>query len=369
MAILGYNDLKGRALPSLWDQDYLKKLELQGGRMVGDLLNEVQGALSVVNGDLINDPMFAGMLSVADEAAVEYAVGSSNSGVVEITDHSTPDPYKGVVTGHMLPLKDYARALGWTELGLRRAREATINADVRAAVRDIKNSFQQQALARFFKMEGETVGSTSNASVPLADGGTTDSSYVPFQSPDGETFTSAHDHFLRQASVTEANVSAALEHLQEHGHNSPFTVIISRSDIATWTALSGFKSPEWPQIRQFDNSSGADRAAGLADIERYIGYLETDWGIAQLWATPRVPANYYAAFKSYGTLDPRNPLRLRVDPATGYGWNIMRGQWVNMPHHLVVLHSAHGFGIGEDRTNGVAVYIAGSGDYTTPTIS
>jgi hypothetical protein len=36
---------------------------------------------------------------------------------------------------------------------------------------------------------------------------------------------------------------------------------------------------------------------------------------------------------------------------------------------MAVMLSEYEFGIGEDRTNGVCVFIAANGDYTAPTIS
>ena len=208
--------------------------------------------------------------------------------------------------------------------------------------------------------------STSNASVPFADGGDTDSAYVPPKSPDGEAFTSSHDHFLRQAAISDANLGTAVETLQEHGHPSPFDIIAARADASSWTGLTGYKAPEWPGIVY--HASGVERA-GVAEVSEYFGYVETDYGICRLWLTPRVPTNYYSLFKTYGRGDPRNPLRVRISPQVGFGFNLVPGNWVNAPSQMAVLYTEFGVGVGEDRTNGVCVYIHASGDYVTPTIS
>jgi hypothetical protein len=343
----------------------MAKVRLAEGRTFDQLVGEVLAGLRMLNSQLLSMPHYADIVAIQDDPETEYPIGVSN-GFEEATEYSVPDPKRGATTGHMLPLKQYDRGLGWTMMYLRNARASKLDADIRSAVVDGKSLWQQKLLTRLFKMAGETVGSTSNASVPLADGGTTDSSYVPPDSPEGESFASSHDHFLRQAALNDTNLSAALEHLQEHGHQSPFDICAARADAATWSGLTGFKNPEWPGIVY--HSSATERAA-ISEISDFFGYVETDYGICRIWLTPRVPTNYYSVFKSYGPGDPRNSLRLRINPNTGFGFILVPGNWVNAPAQMAVVYTEFGAGIGEDRTNGVCVYVFASGDYVTPTIS
>jgi len=365
MATLGFADLKNTALPSLWDEGEIVKARLADGSTFEQMLADLRAGLQVLNGALLDMPHYAGLFAIQDEPEVEYHIGVSN-GFEEATEYSTPDPRRGATTGHMLPLTAYDRGLGWTMMYLRKARAIALDADVRSGVADAKDLWQQKLLTRHFKKEGVTVGSTSNASVPFADGGDTDSAYVPPKSPDGEAFTSSHDHFLRQAAISDANLGTAVETLQEHGHPSPFDIIAARADASSWTGLTGYKAPEWPGIVY--HASGVERA-GVAEVSEYFGYVETDYGICRLWLTPRVPTNYYSLFKTYGRGDPRNPLRVRISPQVGFGFNLVPGNWVNAPSQMAVLYTEFGVGVGEDRTNGVCVYIHASGDYVTPTIS
>lgn len=365
MATLGFGDLKDTALPSLWDTGELEKIRLKDGTTMGEMEADVRAGLAQVNAALLSMPHYAALLSVNDDAELEYPIGVSN-GVEEATEYGVPDPKRGATTGHMLPLKKWDRALGWTMMYLRGARAAKLDSDVASAIRDIRAHFQQQALTRLFKMEGEQVGSTANASVPLADGGTTDSTYVPPDSPEGLTFDATHDHFLRHDAISDANFLLTIKHLQEHGHASPFDVIAARADAASWSALTGFKNPEWPGIVY--HGSATERAA-ISEISNYFGYIETDYGIARVWLTPRLPTAYYGLYKTYGAGDPRNPVVMRIDPDTGFGWRLVPGNWINAPQLIAVMYAEYGFGIGEDRTNGVCVEIDAAGDYATPTIS
>ncbi|MCI0363680.1 MAG: hypothetical protein L0219_07335, partial [Phycisphaerales bacterium] len=95
----------------------------------------------------------------------------------------------------------------------------------------------------------------------------------------------------------------------------------------------------------------------------------TDYGLMRVKFTHRVPTNYYGAYRPYGLVDPRNPLRVRTMNVYGFGYRIMPGNWVSAPELFAVMAFMYGVGIGADRTNGVCVFVSGAGDYVTPTIS
>ena len=365
MATLSFADLKNTALPSLWDGAEMSKVALADGSTFDQVVGQINAALMALNGSMLDMPHYGSLISVQDDIEIEYPVGVSN-GVQVAGEYSVPDPKRGATTGHSLPIVPYERAAGWTMMYLRKARRAKLDADVRSMVVDIRNNWQQKILQRFFKMEGETVGTTSNASVPFADGGVTDSTYVPIDSPDGESFTSSHDHFLRHTAIDATNLAATVETLQEHGYLAPFDIIGSRADAATWSGITGWKAPDWPGIVY--HASATERA-NVQEVTNYFGYIETDYGICRVWLTPRVPTAYYGLYKAYPAGDPRNALRVRIDQNTGFGWRLVPGNWVNAPMLLAAAYSEWGVGVGMDRTNGVCVEIDASGDYATPTIS
>lgn len=364
MATLGISALADLALKSLWDLSEIRKLQLQDGATFDKVVQDVNGAMASFNREMVTMPHYSDLLAVQDDVTLEYPVGVTN-GVQVSTEFGRPDPKRGKTTGHSLPITPYDRGLGWTMRFLRKARMTQIDADVRSSVTDLRNHWQQSLLQRLFKIEGDTVGATANASVPLADAGATDANYIPPDSPEGESFDATHTHFLRLAALSTANIETAVEHLQEHGHIAPYTLIGSRADIATYTALTEFKKPEWAGLVYRDT---VDRAM-IDGIEDFYGYIETDFGIVRVWLTPRVPTAYFSVYKPYGPGDARNPLRVRIDPLTGFGWQLVPGLWLNAPEMMAVLYAEYGIGIGEDRTNGVCVEIDASGDYATPVIS
>lgn len=365
MALLGFGDLKDQGVHALWDLEELKLIELRDGTTMDQMVREAQGVAAAVSGEVTRTPHINTLFSVQDTPELEYGT-YTGGGIQQMTEYSVPDPFRGKTTGHMLPISMFTRSLGWTFLALENRRRTQLEADLNVVVDDIRQHNIQKILAQFFKMEAAAVNDTSGASVPFADGGTSDATWVPARSPDGEVFLYTHDHYLRQAAThTQALTLTAVEHLSEHGHQPPFDIIASAADSATWAAFAGWRYPEWAQIAYRDTTNKAK----LDGIDLFNGYLELDVGICRVWFTQRVPTGYWAVYKDYGAGAAKAPLRARIDPRKGWGWQMVPGQYVNSPLNLAVLRAEWDIGTGEDRTNGVFVRNFASGDYVTPTIS
>lgn len=372
MAVLGFTDLKNTALPALWDATEITKARLADGSSLADLTGELQAGLTAINRELLAMPHYSELYAVQDNPELEYPIGTTN-GFEDATEYSAPDPRRGKTYGHMLPIKPYDRSLGWTMMTLRKARRLTLEADLRSVVIDARKLWQQKLLTRFFSDVANTVGSTSLADLPFANSTNDVSAYIPPVSPEGEEFASTHDHFLgygttgiTQDTLDQSAVDVALEHLQEHGHASPFDLVGSRTDVSSWsntTNVSGWKAPEWPGVMY--HASAVER--GPSEISRFFGYIESDYGIVRVWLTPRVPTNHFGVFKTYGPGDQRNPLRVRIASNIGFGFNLVPGLWVNAPGQMLVAYTEFGVGVG-DRVNGVCVDVAAS-TYSAPTIS
>lgn len=356
------------ALPALWDGNTVLKQALASGRKVEELFNELQTALAAVSAGFLADPLYGRLLTVTEDPLLEYPSGTGGTkGPIALTDLDTPDPKQGRTAGHMLPRMDYGDAVGWSVRSIGRLREARIRADIQRAVDDASNHLRQKTLQRFFKMEGETVGSTSNASLPFADGTATSSGYIPPVGREGKTFATSHDHYTRIAATTNADVEAAIEHLAEHGHKPPYDIIIPNvsGDKTTWKALSGFVEKSNDGIKYSDDITRLMPSAGEMP---FFGAFDSDNGFCAVWVSDRVPTAYWGAFKSYGVNHPRNPLAMLIDPLNGFGWQVVPGNWVNLPLALAAYFFPYGVGI-NDRTAGYLVEVDAAGDYGTPTIS
>jgi len=363
---LGINDLKQWALPAGWDASRLLQLRLASGETYEMLISDIAAGLSIANGMLLSAPWIAGMVSLTDTPEVEYRVGASNGFEVH-TEFGKPDARRGATTGHMLPLLPYDRMLGWTWDFLRKARRTQIDNDIAAAMTDLKDIWEKKILTRFFKSTYDAVGS-SGKSVPFADGGTADATYIPpAVASRGGTFLYTHNHYLRLDGITQANLETAVAHLYEHGHDAPYELLVAYADIASWTNVTnvtGYVPRPDPVIQYGAQTAVANLAA------EYLGAVNTDYGACRLWASGRVPTKYWSVYKSAGPQDMRNPLRVFPSPTYGLNCVLLSGDHIReFPLENALLFFEFGIGVGEDRTAAALVYNHTTGSYTDPTIS
>lgn len=364
MVTLGINDLKQYALPAGWDASYLKNLQLESGENYEGLIADIAGALSVANGELLSDPLYGSLVSTTQEPTIEYSVGVSN-GFESHSEYSNPDAKRAATGGHMLPLLPYDRGLKWTWDFLRRARRAQIEADIASAIADLKNLYQQKILTRLFKSTYDSVA--SGKSMPLADGGTADSTYVPLLNPSraSSAFTSSHNHITFLSGITQANIETVVANLWEHGFDAPFDMIISQADLGAWSTVAnvtGWVSKAAPEI-QYGNTTSLARVD-----ESFVGAILTKYGAVRVRATGRVPTAFYSVYKSFGINDPRNPLVIRESPQFGLGAILQAGDHIRQfPLEYAKLFTEFGVGVRE-RIGAVAMKNHAAA-YADPTIS
>jgi hypothetical protein len=366
MATLGVNDLKQYALPSYWDAAELEKVRLADGTTYAGFINDVSQALAVQNAALLADPLLGTMMATTTELSVEYGIGVSN-GFEEATEYGLPDAKRAATTGHMLSLKEYDRAFGWTWMFLNKARRMQLDEDIASGMADLRNLWSQKILTRFFKSTYDAVGS-SGRSMPFCDGGTADSSYVPPPKPDrAAAFAYTHSHLLRMDGITQTNLEIAVKHLWEHGHDGPYELLVAQADLGSWrntTNVTGYVSRPDPLIRYGVQTDLANVGDGIE------GVIETAYGACRLRQNARIPTNYYGLYKSYGPRDQRNPLWIRYNPKFGVGAVLLAGDHIRQyPLENAIMWMEFGANVGRDRTNGVLCLNAASSTYTDPTIS
>ena len=366
MGTLGPNDLKQWSLPAGWDASRLLQLQLQSGETYDMLVSDIAAGLAMKNAMLLSIPWVGGLISVTDTQQVEYRIGVSN-GFDDHTEYAQPDARRGATTGHMLPLKPYDRKLGWTWDFLRKARRTQIDTDVAAALNDLQSIWEKKILTRHFKSTYDAVGS-SGKSVPFADGGTADSTYVPPEAHDyGGTFLYTHTHYLRLNGISQANLETAVAHLYEHGHLAPYDLLIAYADLSSWTNVTNVTGyvPRPDPVIQY----GTQTAVANVDVN-YVGAVNTDYGACRMWTSGRVPTAYWSVYKSMGRLDARNPLRVYQSSTYGLNCVLLAGDHIReFPLENAIMFFEFGVGVGEDRTNAVLVYNNTTGSYTDPTIT
>lgn len=362
----GVNDMKQFVLPVGWDALELQKFQLSDGVTYDTLVDDIAAALVATGGTLLDNPIYGGLVSETTEPGTEYRTAGGTRGMQKRTEYARGDAKRAATVGHMWPIESYDRWLGWTYDFLRKARRSQVDADIAAAIDDVQVNWETAILTRFFSSTENLLGS-SGYDLPFANASTN----VPFAPPayDGQPFLTTHTHFGRFAddgTGRAAALEAGAAHLWEHGIPGPYNAIVPLADVAAFSALANFVHPD-RGIRYVQVASGA--GLSVADVaEPFFGLYETQVGLVRLWATAHVPTDYLGMYRSYGTRNMQNPLKVRYAEDFGIQPILLRGEGFRQYplENAVILHE-FGVGVG-NRLNGYAAYFAGSGSYTTPTI-
>lgn len=367
MGLLGHNDMKQFALPTGWDAGELEKYKLADGTTYQQVTDDIIAALLVKMQMLTDDPIYGGLIQITEELGREYSDGTGSAGMQQRTENTRADARRGKTIGHMWPLNSYDRGMGWTWDFLRKARRSQIDSDIATALYDVEDEWQRNILTRFFSTTENQLGS-SGYDVPFIKG-TGSVAHTPFPYG-GQTFASTHTHFDRKtddATGWAAALEEGAKHLWEHGLMPPYNAITPMADQANFKGLTGFIKPDRGVTYIQAPSTNALTVATVDEI--YYGLFETTVGLVRLWATYRLPANYFGLYKTFGPNAPGNPLAVRVSEDLGEAPVLMRGE--NMRQFpLENAQIIHEYGVGVyDRLNGYAVEFDSSGSYAPPTIS
>lgn len=353
MALTGNRDTRDIVVKTGVDAAELAKFAIADGTTYAAIVSLLQGGLAGAINEF-ND-QFGSVFSVSDNPQVTYRMGG-NGAFEAFSEYGRPNMQRGETDGHMLPMRAYDRGLGWTWRYLERAILEDVQADITAALNALRDRLRVSLLTRLIQR-----GDDSGAALGLGTGGyspgfatTAGSTNVDFTPPDwgGITFASTHEHYTAHAgsgSITTTQTLAMREHLREHGHAEPYIAWISNDDRTVWEALSGFAVAGDPNIAQYASTSVIANGARGA----YVGYIHG----FQVYVCPGMPNNYCVGFKSYGALNPNNPLRIRVPK--GMGGIDMRvltdGASPSDPLRDATLFCEYGVGV-KDRTAGTPTY-------------
>lgn len=360
---LGPRDTTSLVSLTGWDVTELNNFRLADGTTYGAIVAEMNSALRGLNGDLASDPLWSGLVSYTDQPEVEYSMGNT-AGMEQHTEYSRPDAQRAGIEGHMLPLLTWDRGLGWTWDYLKRARTAQVQADIAAAIRDVRDRWRVQVFTRLLQ-RGDDSGAlkglgTSGLSPGFATAAA--STGVDFIPPSwgGTSFTSAHEHYVSIAggAFTAAVFQDIRAEMREHGHLPPYDVLIGETAETTVRALTGFV-PVAQQLVSYGNTTTLATFGAEDDSingSYYIGMIED----CRIRVVPGMPQYYAFGYKSYGPNNPRNPLRVRLERGftrpTFYAMTDPRAGNATTPIQYLMLYGEFGVGVG-DRTNGTPRYV------------
>lgn len=357
----GARDTTSLVMLTGWDATALQNYRLQDGTSYAEVVSILEMGLGALNSELTAG-LWGQLASFQDRPDVEYRVGSSN-GMEEHTEWGRADAKRAATEGHMLPLKAWDRALGWTWDYLRQARMDQIEADVQDAIKDVRDKWRQRILRRLIKR-----GDDSGALLGLGSSGYSPgfataaaSTSVDFTPPanGGTTFDSDHEHYVGIAGgvFTNAVFTDAKAELREHGHEPPYEFLIGPADETTVRALTDFYPVANSNVAYGANISLATLGSEADMIGGYYIGSHTDFNIRVVRGMPQ----YYGfGWKSYGTLSQRNPVRIRLQKNVGapmaFAMTDPTAGNATTPVQYLMFFLEFGVGVA-DRTNGTARYV------------
>jgi len=361
MAVLGPRAKDSLVMLTGWDATVLQNFKLQDGTSYAEIVGMLNSGLGALNSELASG-LWGQLASFQDMPELEYRVGSSN-GMQAHTEYGRPDAQRASTEGHLLPLRAWDRGLGWTWDYLRSSRGSQIEADIFDSLKDVRDKWRVQILTRLLQRGDDSGAAKGLGASGLSPGFATTaaSTGVDFIPPTtgGTSFASTHEHYvgITGGAFTNAVFTDAKDELREHGHEPPYEMLIGPADETATRALTDFYPVANSNVAYGANISLAT-LAGEADMDGgyYIG-THTDFNIRVVRG---IPQYYGFAFKSYGNLSQRNPLRIRVQKGetrpVAFAMTDPRAGNATTPIQYLMMFLEFGVGVA-DRTNGTPRYV------------
>jgi hypothetical protein len=355
---LGPRDMQSLVILDGWDATELQNFRLKDGTTYAAVVGQINAALGALSSEFYSHPLYNALVSYTDQPTAEYRQGASN-GMTRFTEYTRPDPQRADVTGHMIPLYDYDRALAWTWKYLKNARMGQIEADIADAVKDVRDNYRKQILTRLLKRGDDSVGTTGESPGFATAAASTGVDFTP-PAFGGTSFDSNHEHYIgiTGGAPTLAVFQDAKEELREHGHEPSYEFIIGSAHEAATRALTGFV-PAVSSNSMIEYGALQDRVRFSDDSVTVgvhpIGMLED----FRIWVVRGMPQYYGFGWKSYGPNSQRNPLLIRLDEGQTrpfvLGMPDPRAGNATTPIQYFMFYTEFGVGV-NDRTNGTPRY-------------
>lgn len=359
----GYLDTKYIDFPANVDVAYIQGLRTRAGVDFAQVLRLIDQRAAAFNSTV--DPLVAALITPTTEETSDGS-GPTAFEVTERGEYTLARPQTASGAAIMLPLKGFDVSLGFTEDGLEQMSLSRILLNIDSLFLGLKNRVRKQALRRLLNDESARV--TANATSPgFAGSGTGDNAFTrPY--PDGSALPGGYTHYYTvdtdTSGLLKTTLLSAVTRLRKW-HSGPFDLVANQTMIDLVSAITGtgpadaFVSAGSELVR-----NGSGTAEALVDPTVYIGVLFGDVRVRM--AITDTTAPIISIFKSYGQLDPRNPLAYRYDPLKGRDAVIRYRDFYPLSNAV----AKHDYGIGvNDRTAAVNIYAASdvSGGYTAPT--
>ena len=359
----GYLDTRYIDFPAGVDVQYLQGLRTAAGVDFPRLLQELDRRLAAFNAGI--DPLVAALVTPTTEPYAD-TTGPSAFEVEERGEYTMARPQLAEGGAHMLPIRGYDVALGFTEDGLMNMSLARILTNIDSMLMGMRKLHRKLVLTRLTTDAEVRVSPKTVVTSPgFAGSGTGDNVFSRTTYPNGVALPGGYTHYYRiAAAALAAGLLSAVQRLRRW-HMGPFDLIAPQAMLDLVAAINpgnptnGFVSAGSELVRQGSGNSEAQVDAAL-----YLGVLFGDVRVRKAIDDTSDPV--IGVFKSYGSLSPQNPLAWRYDELRG------RNAFVRYRDlsPLVNARLLQDLGIGvNDRTSAVLVRVADSGGYVAPTIN
>jgi len=351
-------------LPANVDRSYVENMSIGSGLTFAQVLPEIDSRMREFNSS--TDPLIAALAIDTQEALVEYTQPVAFS-VQAAGEYAMGRLQRGEAMGaYMLPVRAWEVTTGWTEDGLREQRLTSITNTVDNILLGYRVKFRKEVMRRLFNTTEVPVepGKTTATSPGFAGSGTGLNVYDrPF--PSGAALPGGYTHYIRvDTAGLQAALLAARDTLQKQGHAAPYDLIAPQTQIDAIVAMTEFVRTGSALVRL-----APDAEEALVDPNVYLGVLGNT--IRVRYAIDDFSSANIAVFKTYGSLDTRNPLAIRFPERPGLP-DGGRSAYVRsrdfFPLAAASVLSNWGVGV-NNRTGAVLFHVDASGSYDNPVIA
>ncbi|MDR3572866.1 MAG: hypothetical protein P4L50_03310 [Anaerolineaceae bacterium] len=292
--------------------------------------------------------------------------GTSQSGdMVEVDEYGRAPAKRqnpGATVG--FPMKNFQFNLGWTAKWLQTRTPADVAISVQGAEKAHLRAIQLELKRAIFRSANYVYRDhlVDNIDFNIKRFINADSSLMA-DGPNGENFDgSSHTHYLARAggSLAASDVTSLINTVVEHGFGGSVKLAISRTDEATFRALTGFTAYIDPRLI---NGTFANQPGQRLDISRMDNRAIGIFGAAEVWVKPWCLANYCVC---WDTANPNKPLAFRQRNETALQGLRIAAEYDDYPLQAQFMEAEFGMGVWT-RTNGGVLYF-GNTSYADPTI-
>lgn len=349
----GILDTRHIDLPANIDARYIEGLRTRAGVSFPDIMRDIDSRLGALNTAL--DSLLASLIYPTTEIYAEDTE-SQPFDVEERGEFTIARPQTAEGSAHMLPLGGIDVTLGLTEDGLESLSRRKIQQQVDSLLDGIRRSHRRRVLRRLFSDAEVRVDQRTIMTSPGFAGSGTGLNVFTRPHKDGQPLEAGYSHYYRiAAAALAAGLKNALARLRRR-HEGPFDLIAPQAIIDLIAATPDFVGAGSALIRLGNGQSEA-----TVDPNVYVGVFDKDVRVRKPIAD--FSDQNIAIYKTFGDLNPRNPLAWRYDEQKGRG-AVIRSRAL---YPLADANVKQDLGIGvNNRTAAILIRVADAGGYEAP---